>query len=71
LTTEEHVRIVKKSLFADTFDELGTGKLGILFEEESLMAQVMAYNSSIEVTIPRLIERGDEVSEFRFKLNEG
>ncbi len=71
LTTEEHVRIVKKSLFANTFDELGTGKLGILFEEESLMAQVKAYNSSIEVTIPRLMERGDEVSEFRFKLNKG
>jgi hypothetical protein len=68
LTPEEHTRIVTKSLYADKFDEVGSGKLGILFEEESIKSQVAAYNPSIEVTIPRLIERGDKVSEFRFKL---
>jgi len=70
LTPEEHTRIITKSLFASTFDEVGTGRLGILFEEESLKAQVAAYNPSMEVTITRLIERGDEVSEFRFKLRK-
>jgi hypothetical protein len=68
LTPDEHVRIVTKSFYAKRFDELGTGRLAVLFEEEALKAQVAAYNPSIEVSIPRLIERGDDVSEFRFRL---
>jgi len=62
LTTEEHARIVKKSLFANVFKETGTRRLGCLFEEEPLKAQVSAYNSSMEITIPRLIERGRRLS---------
>ncbi len=68
LNPEKHIRIITKSLFANKFKEVGTGKLGILFEEESLKAQVAAYNPSMEVTIPKLIERGDDVSEFQFIL---
>jgi hypothetical protein len=71
LTPEEHVRIVKKSFFANKLNEFGTGKLGVLFEEEALQTQVSAYSSSMEVNIPRLIERGDDVSEFHFKLRKG
>ena len=68
LNPEKHIRIITKSLYANKFKEVGTGKLGILFEEESLKAQVAAYNPSMEVTIPKLIERGDDVSEFQFIL---
>jgi len=68
LTPKEHRRIVTKSLYASMLDEMGTGKLGILFGEEPLKAQVLAYNPSIKVEIPRLMERGDDVSEFHFKL---
>ena len=71
LTPEEHTRILRKSFYANRFDELGTGRLGVLFEGETTSSQARAYNPLIELTIPRLIEKGDDVSEFRFKLRGG
>ncbi len=66
--TEYHVEIVK-SAWSDLFDELATGPLATLFFEESLPAQARAYNSQISMTIPRLRERGDAVSEYQYVLN--
>ena len=69
LTPSEYRVTVTKSAFADLFDELATGRLATLFYEEALPAQATAYNSAMNLTIPRLIERGDEVTEYHYAMS--
>lgn len=59
---------IAKSAFADSFDRLGTGKFAAMLWEESLPAQAKAYHPDIEVSIPKLIERGDPVSSIRYTM---
>lgn len=65
--TEYHIEVTHSAL-SDLFVELATGRLATLFFEEALPAQARAYNSQITLTIPRLKERGDPVSEFHYVL---
>lgn len=66
LAPNEYSVTITKSALADSFDTMGTGRLAAIMTEEALPAQIKAYNPEISLTIPRLIERGDPVSEFHY-----
>ncbi len=70
LTPAEYHEEITESAWSDLFSELGTGPLAALFFEETLPAQANAYNPQISMTIPRLKERGNPVSEFHYVLAE-
>ena len=65
--TEYHLEITKSPWF-DWFTTLATGHRAAILWEEALPAQAKAYNPSISVAIPRLLERGDSVSEFHYTM---
>jgi len=69
LTPQEYHVEITRSAYSDLFDTVATGPLAAIFSEEALPAQAHAYNSQITTTIPRLIERGDPVSEFHYALS--
>ena len=66
-STEHHIEITKSPWF-DWFQVLATGRRAAILWEEALPAQAKAYNPGIAVSIPRLLERGDSVSEFQYTL---
>ena len=68
LTATEHAKDVTKSALSDTFAEVGAGRFAVPMFEETLPAQAEAYNPAIKVTIPKLIERGDPISRFCYKI---
>jgi hypothetical protein len=68
LTAHEYQVEITSSAYSDLFYEVGTGPLAAIFFEEALPAQAKAYNPQIEMTIPRLKERGDPVSEYRYVM---
>jgi hypothetical protein len=70
LAPAEHHKEIVKSAFSDYFVELATGPLAAVFFEETLPAQAGAYNPKIKMTIPRLMERGDAISEFHYVIAE-
>jgi hypothetical protein len=66
---EYHVEVTR-SAYSDLFFSLGTGPLAAVLFEEALPAQARAYNPQITLVIPRLVERGDPVSEFHYAIPE-
>jgi hypothetical protein len=68
LTSSDYHVEITHSAYSDHFDVLGTGPLAAIFFEEALPAQAKAYNPQITMTIPRLIERGDLVTEFHYTM---
>lgn len=68
LTPTEHNKDVTGSALSAVFEEVGTGRFALPMFEEALPAQAKAYNSAIEVTIPKLMERGDSISRFCYKM---
>ncbi len=70
LSATEHSKELSVSAYSAMFQKMGTGAFAAIFFEESLPALAKAYNPRIAVVIPRLMERGDPVSEFRFTLTE-
>jgi hypothetical protein len=67
LTDTEHSKDVVKSAIMDHFEEMGTGRFAPPYHEEVLPAMARAYNPAIEVTIPKLMERGDSYSRFEYR----
>jgi hypothetical protein len=65
--SEYHLEITD-SPWSDWFAALATGRRAAILWEESVPAQAKAYNPGISVSIPRLMERGDAVSEFSYTL---
>jgi hypothetical protein len=68
LTPEEHSKDVITSAFAHFFDRLGTGRFASMLWEEALPAQARAYNPNIETSIPKLMERGDDVTTICYSM---
>ncbi len=68
LTPSEHTKDITVSPFSNMFDSLGTGRFALPLYEEGLPAQAEAYNPAIQVTIPKLMERGDSISRFCYKM---
>ncbi len=68
LTPSEHTKDITISPFTTMFDQFGTGRFAISMFEEGLPAQAEAYNPAIKVTIPKLMERGDSISRFCYKM---
>jgi hypothetical protein len=62
-----HVAITK-SAYTDQFNTLGTGPLAAILFQESLPSQAKAYNQQISVMINTLMEQGDTVSEFHYRI---
>jgi hypothetical protein len=69
LTPSEYRLTVTKSAFSELFEQLATGSLAALFFEEALPAQARAYNPAMTLTIPRLIERGDGVTQYHYAMS--
>ena len=68
LTPTSHTKDVTASAYTAAFDVLGTGRLAAAYSDEMLPAMVQAYNPAISVAIPRLMERGDAISSFRYEM---
>jgi hypothetical protein len=68
LTPKAHSKDIIKSACADFFDRLGTGRFAAMLWEEALPAQASAYNPKISVSIPSLLERGDDVTTIRYSM---
>jgi hypothetical protein len=67
LTDTEHSKDVVKSAITEKFQEMGTGQFAPPYYEEALPAMAKAYNPAIEVTIPKLMERGDSYSRIEYR----
>ena len=68
LTATEHAKDVTESALSAVLEEVGAGRFAVPMFEEALPAQAEAYNPAIEVTIPKLMERGDSISRFCYKI---
>jgi hypothetical protein len=68
LSAAGHTKDVIKSALSDELDAVGVGKFGVPLFEEALPAQAKAYNPAIELTIPKLMERGDAVSRYIYTM---
>jgi hypothetical protein len=68
LSPDEYYVETTRSAYSEQFDAVATGSLAAIFFEEALPAQARAYNPQITMTIPRLIERGDEISVYHYRL---
>jgi len=68
LTPSEHTKDVSLSPYSTWLDKLGTGRFALALFEEALPAQAQAYSPAISLTIPELMERGDSVSRFCYKM---
>jgi hypothetical protein len=68
ITPSEHTKDITASPYTDMFTTLGTGRFAVPMYEEALPAQAEAYHPGITVTIPKLMERGDSISRFRYEL---
>jgi len=68
LTPTEHTKDITKSALSDELAEVGVGKYAAPMFDEALPAQAKAYNPAIEVTIPKLLERGDSISRYVYRM---
>jgi hypothetical protein len=68
LTPSEHTKDITISPFTTMFEQFGTGRFALPMYEEGLPAQAEAYNPAIQVAIPKLMERGDSISRFCYKM---
>lgn len=68
LAADEYHLEITKSAYSDLFDTVATGPLALIFHEEALPAQARAYNPQIRMTIPRLMELGDPVTEYHYVM---
>lgn len=68
LTPDEYHLEITKSAYSDYFQVLGTGPLSAIIYEAALPAQIRAYNPQLKMVIPRLIERGDDRSEYHYVM---
>jgi hypothetical protein len=68
LADNEHSKDVVQSAYADYFDRFGTGRFAAMLWEEALPAQAKAYNPDMEVSIPSLLERGDDFTRIRYSM---
>ena len=70
LTATEHAKDVTESALSAVLEEVGAGRFAVPMFEEALPAQAEAYNPAIKVTIPKLMERGDSISSFHYRMVE-
>ena len=68
LTPTEHTKDVTRSALSSAFEEFGTSRFALPFFEEAMPAQAEAYSPNIKVTIPYLMERGDQISRFYYQM---
>ncbi len=68
LSVTEHTKDITKSALSDELDAIGVGKFGVPLFEEALPAQAKAYNTAIEVAIPKLMEKGDSISRYVYTM---
>lgn len=68
LDPQEYYVKICASAFSTLFYDLASGPLAAIFFEEALPAQAKAYNPQIHMSIPKLIERGDAITELHYTL---
>lgn len=68
VTEQEHRKVITRSAWSDLFYSLGTGPEARLPYEVGLPAQARAYHPLMSVEIPRLMERGNSVTELHYSL---
>ena len=68
LSPKEHTKDIPTSPYSYWFEKLGTGRFAAIMFENALPAQAEAYNPAIKLTITKLIERGDPLSSFSYKM---
>lgn len=68
LSSDEYSVKITRSAYAEQFDAVATGPLAAIFFEEALPAQAKAYNPRLRMSIPRLIARGDPVTEYHYVM---
>jgi len=68
LDAVSHRRVVTRSVATDIFAEMGTGVFAVPLYEDAMPAQARAYHPAMRLEIPRLMERGDRVSEYQITM---
>jgi hypothetical protein len=68
LTKTEHSKDITSSAFSEWFEKLATGRFALPMYEEALPAQASAYDPGLQMSIPKLLERGDSFSSYLYTL---
>ncbi len=68
LDPQRHTMDVTSSAYFTMFESLGTGEYAAVMYDEALPAQAEAYEPSIRLAIPLLLERGDPRSRFAYTM---
>lgn len=69
LAPTQHSKDITASALSEELEAVGVGRYATPIFDEALPAQARAYNPAIEVTIPKLMEHGDPISRYIYKVN--